>query len=227
MTHLLDRPVWNALTTRHAHLAVGTDDAKRYDTKVSIFAAPKAETPDGFAALADVLPEREAAIVLADSPVDLPSDERPWAQREMVQLICEDLPETPNGSEIVRLGEVDALEMRALALLTKPGPFETRTHEMGAYWGVRIDGRLAAMAGERMQQPGFTEVSAVCTHPDFQGRGLGRVLSAWDANQIAARGETPYLHAWADNTVALRLYKSLGFVHRRSFIVHFRAAADD
>lgn len=226
MSHLLDRPVWNALATRHARFAIGAERVKRYQSDVALFAAPREETPEGFAALADVLPERAAAIVLADAPVDLPSDGRLWERREMVQLISERLPEAPNGADILRLGDADATEMRALAQLTKPGPFEARTHEMGAYWGVRIDGRLAAMAGERMQQPGFTEVSAVCTHPDFQGRGLGRLMSAWDANQIAARGETPYLHAWADNAVAIRLYESLGFVIRRRFMLHFRAAAD-
>ena len=77
--------------------------------------------------------------------------------------------------------------------------------------GLRIDGRLAAMAGKRMRFPGFVEVSGVCTHPDYRGRGLARLLSAEVAADIQRRGERPFLHAWTTNTAAITLYESLGF----------------
>ena len=113
--------------------------------------------------------------------------------------------------DIVPLTDVDAPEMLALAGLTEPGPFLSRTHTMGAYIGIRIAGRLAAMAGERFRFPGYREVSGVCTHPDFRGRGLARRLSAAVAAAIEARGERPLLHAWRTNHPAIALYESLGF----------------
>jgi len=115
------------------------------------------------------------------------------------------------ASDIVELGDEDAPEMLALATLTEPGPFLTRTHRMGNFIGIRLEGRLAAMAGERMRFPGYTEVSGVCTHPDFRGRGLARRLSAAVMAAIVARGEQPFLHAWRSNQAAISLYESLGF----------------
>jgi len=105
--------------------------------------------------------------------------------------------------------------MLELALLTKPGPFAARTHEMGSYWGIKQNGRLVAMAGERFRQPGYTEVSAICTHPDFQGRGYGRSLTLHTMQAILARGAVPYLHSFSDNEGALRLYEKLGFRWRQ------------
>ena len=102
----------------------------------------------------------------------------------------------------------------ALAKLTQPGPFTLRAQALGDFFGVRIDGRLAAMAGERMKQEGYAELSGVCAHPDFRGRGLARLLSVFVARRILARGETPYLHAWADNIAAIGLYDSIGFQTR-------------
>jgi predicted GNAT family acetyltransferase len=119
----------------------------------------------------------------------------------------------PAGTEVeaVDLGDADAAEMLALAQLTQPGPFLARTHTMGGFVGVRLGGRLAAMAGERMRFAGCTEISGVCTHPDFRGRGLARRLSALVAQRIQQRGELPFLHAWASNRAAIALYESLGF----------------
>ncbi len=118
------------------------------------------------------------------------------------------------ADSFVTLGAADAKDMLALAQLTEPGPFLTRTHVMGRFIGSRIGGRLAAMAGERFRPAGYTEVSGVCTHPDFRGRGLARALSAAVAARIQARGETPFLHAWETNRAAINLYEALGFRRR-------------
>jgi len=123
-------------------------------------------------------------------------------------------PALAGHGDIVQLTDADVPEMLALARLTEPGPFLTRTHTMGAFIGIRIGGRLAAMAGERFRFPGYTEVSGVCTHPDFRGRGLARRLSAAVAAGIEARGERPFLHAWKTNRPAITLYESLGFEMR-------------
>lgn len=116
-----------------------------------------------------------------------------------------------SDERVQRLTRDDAAEMLALALVTKPGPFTLEALSLGDFWGVKIEGRLAAMAGERMKQPGYTELSGVCSHPEFRGGGLGRLLSLFVANRIAARGEVPYLHAYASNTTAIGLYESIGF----------------
>jgi predicted GNAT family acetyltransferase len=119
------------------------------------------------------------------------------------------------GFEIVPLGEDDAPQMFDLATLTKPGPYFARTHRLGDFVGVKRDGRLIAMAGERMKPDGFTEVSGVCTHPDARGRGYAGALMRVVVTRILARGETPFLHAYAANTGAIGLYETLGFALRR------------
>jgi predicted GNAT family acetyltransferase len=104
--------------------------------------------------------------------------------------------------------------MLALAALTEPGPCFARTHTMGRFIGVRDGGRLVAMAGERLRFAGHVEVSGVCTHPEFRGRGLARRLSAAVTAEIQRRGKQAFLHAWTRNTAAIALYQSLGFVQR-------------
>jgi len=117
--------------------------------------------------------------------------------------------------EAIDLTDADAPDMIELAMLTRPGPFIARTHTMGSFIGIRKEGRLIAMAGERFKLDGYTEVSGVCTHPDWRGRGYAGLLSRIVATRIMARGETPFLHAFITNTAAIRLYESLGFVARR------------
>jgi predicted GNAT family acetyltransferase len=123
-------------------------------------------------------------------------------------------PEAMDDARIEALTEADAEEMLALAKLTEPGPFTLKAQALGTFYGIRIDDRLAAMTGERMKVDGFGEVSGVCTHPDFRGKGLARILSVLVARKILARGETPFLHAWADNVGAIRLYEQIGFTVR-------------
>jgi len=100
--------------------------------------------------------------------------------------------------------------MLALATLTRPGPFFDRTHQLGDFLGVRIEGQLVAMAGERMKPLGFTEVSVVCTHPDHRGRGYAGALMRLVAARILDHGETPFLHAYASNRGAIALYETRG-----------------
>jgi predicted GNAT family acetyltransferase len=111
----------------------------------------------------------------------------------------------------ITLGPADLEEMIALVELTQPGPFARRTPEMGRYIGIRDGGRLVAMAGERMHLDGYTEVSAVCTHPDHRGRGYARMLVSEIGRGIVERGETPFLHVYATNAVAIATYEKLGF----------------
>jgi predicted GNAT family acetyltransferase len=121
--------------------------------------------------------------------------------------------------EIVELSAADVPEMMALTALTKPGPFHKRTHELGTYLGIRREGKLVAMAGERLKVPGFTEVSAVCTHPEHTGHGYARILMLEVMERIRSRGETPFLHVREDNVRAIALYERLGFSRR--VLLHF------
>ena len=139
-------------------------------------------------------------------------------------MICEDanaslsapsLTHTPSTPNIVELGPQDSAEMIALTALTKPGPFSTRTHELGTYLGIRDGGKLVAMAGERLKVPGHTEVSAVCTHPDHTGKGYAGILMLEVMKGIRSRGETPFLHSRQDNVRAIEVYKRLGFRERK------------
>lgn len=212
--HPLDRPAWTALTTRQAYLALGNDRALRFDNDFAMFAAARDDSAESLRALGEILPESGSTILLQVGESTVP----PGAVAQMtalgVQMVAQQFEPYEPTNGIERLVERDAPQMRALAELAKPGPFQIRTHELGQFWGIKENGKLLAMAGERMKLPGYSEVSGVCTHPDARGRGYAGLLSRVVATQIKARGETPFLHAVASNTPAITLYRSLGFVLR-------------
>jgi hypothetical protein len=133
----------------------------------------------------------------------------------LVQMTAETIQDAEPDFDVVPLGETDGPEMFALAQLARPGPFARHTHRLGGFIGVRQDGRLVAIAGERMKPEGFCEVSGVCTHPDHRGRGYASALMRIVARGIIERGETPFLHAIETNTGAIALYETLGFRLRR------------
>jgi predicted GNAT family acetyltransferase len=136
------------------------------------------------------------------------------------QMSASRLAEGHADFDIQPLSEADAPDMRALAELTQPGPFHARTHQLGDFVGVRENGRLIAMAGERLKLPGFTEISAVCTHPEARGRGLAAALMRKVAKGIQARGEEMFLHVYPHNKGAISVYEKLGFRHRADLLLH-------
>ena len=211
--HPLDRAVWSSLTSRQGPLANVRAGARRMRPEFGLFAALDDEAPESLAGLAALVAEHGPTALVETAPAPPVPGTRVLQAGPLVQMICETL--APGGREpdfaVEPLGETEAAEMLALATLTRPGPFFARTHELGQFIGVKVDGRLAAMAGERMKPDGFTEVSGVCTHPDFRGRGYAGGLSRLAAEAIFARGETPFLHAFADNAAAIGLYETLGF----------------
>jgi predicted GNAT family acetyltransferase len=214
--HPLDNPIWHALTSTHAHLAEGNALAKRYPLHLAPFAAVREQTPEAFAALARALhPEGMAALFIAPLEPALPG----WTHLrtfEVVQMTCEKLEPT-SEPEMIELETRDVPEMLELIRLTEPGPFKERANELGKFYGVRQDGKLVAMAGERIRLTGFTEISAVCTHPDYQRRGLARGLMHRISREILARDEVPFLHVFAGNSNAIRAYETLGFKPRQTF----------
>lgn len=212
MSSALDRPVWASLE-HQPHWGIGDGRARRFKPDINRFAAAPDESTASLAALAALVQPGDDAVFLAQVPaIAVPPGLVAVKEALGVQMMATRTPEADGGVEI--LTDADAAEMLALATLTEPGPFLPRTHTMGRFIGIRIDGRLVAMAGERMRFPGHVEVSGVCTHPDFRGRGLARRLSAAVTADIQRRGEQAFLHAWATNTAAIALYDSLGFVQR-------------
>ena len=216
LTHPLDRPVWGSLTTRWSPFAQGEGPARRLLPDHGPFAACADGSAASLAALSALVPAKGAIVLIeAEPPPPVPGSA--VHQSEAIwQMACERLTDAPAPAFAWGpLTEADAPEMLALATLTKPGPFVERTHRQGDFIGVKVDGRLVAMAGERMKPAGFTEVSGVCTHPDHRGHGYAGGLSRIVAQRIFDRGETPFLHAFAHNTAATGLYETLGFSFRR------------
>lgn len=206
-------PVWAALTGPHARFAEVRGRAARYRADVSVFAglADPAD-PAAWDDLAGLLGPGGTALVTG-SPV-VPDHWEVVEGGEGVQMVGTAL-RAAHAPDAVRLGPADADDVMDLVARTRPGPFLPRTLELGAYLGIRENGRLIAMAGERLRPPGWTEISAVCTDPGHRGRGLATRLVNAVAAGIEERGDTPMLHAAASNTNALRLYESMGFTPSR------------
>lgn len=211
MSHDLDRPIWNALNTRHAALALGGDLAKRYAPSIHPFACSRDERPESLAALADMAAPGDTLIFLQADEFVLPPGFAATMTAFGVQMVAERHMPLIEDDRITPLGEADAADMLELALLTKPGPFTLKAQALGCFWGIKENGRLIAMAGERLKQNGMTEVSGVCTHPDVRGRGLGRLLTLYVAGNVCAKDEQPFLHTYATNAAAIALYEKIGF----------------
>ncbi|MFF0742925.1 GNAT family N-acetyltransferase [Streptomyces sp. NPDC004111] len=213
---LLDNPAWAALTGPHAHLAERVGRAARYPADISPFTAlGDPADPGAWDDLARLLGPGTTAAVTGVQ--DVPEGWEVVESGTGVQLTDTAL-RAERAPEAVRLGPGDVPEALALVALTRPGPFRPRTVELGTYLGIRADGGrgpLIALAGERLRPPGWTEISAVCTHPDHRGRGLATRLVRAVAAGIRERGETPFLHTAASNAPAIRLYESIGFTLRR------------
>ncbi len=202
MPHSLDRPVWSALTTRQAAIALGDQRARRFAPDMGMFAAACDESAESLAALARF----EGPICLMEpAGAALPAG---------LSVVSADV-----CYQMVAVTVASVCEPAGLAALTRPGPFFARTNRLGRFIGVRQAGRLVAMAGERMQPAGFTEVSGVCTHPDWRGLGLARALIGTVAGRILERQDVPFLHTYARNVGAIALYEQLGFRLRREMVM--------
>jgi ribosomal protein S18 acetylase RimI-like enzyme len=205
--HLLDNPIWSALSSEQAYLAQTNALAKRFPGDVAPFGAMAGQSAAEYQALAEILAGDTVALFL-DAPPRLPEGWSMVVRGEMYQMVFEAPP--PVAPVFGELTAADVPEMLALTKLTQPGPFLPRTIELGSYFGIREAGSLVAMAGVRLHLTGFTEVSAVCTHPDFRGRGYSNALMSAVISGILRRGETPFLHAKTDNP-AVSLYEKMGF----------------
>jgi len=218
---LLDNPIWSALTTDHAHLALVAAEARRYPAEIGPLSGMPAQSDAGYEALGSMTGEDGLAVLFLRETPRPPAGWKLVRGGGLVQMMAEHpkLVETtqPAATELRRLTAEDAPAMVELARLTEPGPFHLRTMELGTFFGIFRAGRLVAMAGERLHVPGFVEVSGVCTHPEARGRGYARLLMSYVIEEIVAAGKTPFLHAFADNYNAIRVYEDLGFTLRQTF----------
>jgi ribosomal protein S18 acetylase RimI-like enzyme len=218
--HPLDNPVLAALRGGNARFAEGPGPVLRFHTDVAPFLGmPVDPSPSDWRAVAELVgPGGVFSTAGVDGPV--PAGWEVLDDLPGVQLADDGVAGVPDPG-LVTLGVADVPEMLDLVARTRPGPFLPRTVQLGRYLGVRRDGALVAMAGERMRPPGWAEVSAVCTDPDHRGQGLSTRLVRAVVAGIRARGERPFLHAVAANVGAIRLYASIGFALRRE--IPFRA----
>ncbi len=214
----LDNPVWHALTGPHATVAEGGDHARRYRPEYSVWSAVHDDAdPAAWAELRSVV-GRGGYALFAGRP-DHPDD---WVREHefrVLQMVLDDPIDHPNqrdseaapAAQVRRLHRADTPAMTALARATEPGPWCERTAELGDFFGIQTDGRLLAMAGERLRLPSATEISGVCTDASARGRGWAATLVAAVARGIHARGARPFLHVRDTNENAIRLYERLGF----------------
>jgi ribosomal protein S18 acetylase RimI-like enzyme len=218
MSDPLDNVIWSALTTCQAAVAAGAEKARRYDPAFARFAALSEVSPASLADLARLSRPGEELVLFEHADIDPGPAFDVVGRKGILQMILPtpafDRLAVADTDRFVALGPDDEPQMQALVALTEPGPFAPRTPELGRYLGFKVDGRLVAMAGERMHLTQHTEISAVCTHPDWRGKGLAADLMRLCAKRIVERGEWPFLHALTDNAGAIALYERLGFARR-------------
>ncbi|HWA31687.1 MAG TPA: GNAT family N-acetyltransferase, partial [Rhizomicrobium sp.] len=193
--------------------------AARYPSDISPLSAIRESSPQAFADLRELTKPGEIVGLVTGFPVSVPDDWEIVLNRFIDQMVCEGFRPSSDITPLL-LSEKDVPEMIALTKLTQPGPFEHGTIGMGKYLGVRSDdGKLVAMAGQRMSLTDFREISAVCTHPDHQGKGYAGRLMTILAREIIADGKMPILHVKTENASAKHLYVKLGFHVRKP--MHF------
>lgn len=211
--HALDNPVWHSLTTQHAGLALTADGAARYPAEIVPFAAVGEPTARASDQLTSLVEDAESVYVVGVAPATPPG----WMlepKKPVLQMVCPARLETAPGPAVTTMGAAQVPDMVALTDLVFPGFFRARTLDMGAYFGIYDGSRLAAMAGERMRLDGYQELSAVCTHPAYTGRGYAHRLLGVLCNRAFDRGFTPFLHVYADNERAIAVYRRTGFADR-------------
>ena len=215
------RPVWNMLTGPQSGLAIGGELAVRIDPGYGPFAAMRDRSDEALAALAALVVPGELVWLVEPEEWPMPPGFERTRTAVLVQMVAESPASLQQGDEeTVLLSGNDAAAMSEIARSTKPGPWGDKTRHYGAFHGIRRDGRLAAMAGERMRPAvGLAELSGVCTWPEFRSQGLAARLIRRVMAGFTARGDVPFLHSYAANIGANALYETLGFATRREMVV--------
>jgi ribosomal protein S18 acetylase RimI-like enzyme len=221
----LDNIIWHALSSSQSHFAEVNGPARRFFPAIGPLGGFTGPAPEGIEAIAELIdgPRQAVALFLPES-VETTPNLKVLRSIPLLQML-HDGRRPPAHPEVdyVTLGDADIPEMISLTKLTEPGPFEQRTIELGGYIGVRRNGQLASMAGERLRIPGYTEISAVCTHPEHTGHGYAAALMTAIIERLIDRGDVPFLHSRHDNDRAIELYERIGF--RRHAMLHLLVIA--
>lgn len=225
--HPLNNPIWSALTSHQAHFAEICEYARRFPLEVTSLGGFSEPSPKGYDSLAALQSPGDATGLFLETQTTPPSGWTIVDEAPLLQMVWEGhratAPAIASGSvpgwasEWIELTEQDVPEMVTLAGITKPGPFGGRTRELGTYIGIRREETLVAMAGERLRVSGHSEISAVCTLPEFAGQGFAARLMSVLIEKILNRGEIPFLHVRTTNERAIALYRRLGFADRCLF----------
>ncbi|WP_322023821.1 GNAT family N-acetyltransferase [Burkholderia sp. BCC1977] len=214
-SHPLDNAVWHALAGEQHRFALGDALARRFPPAIAPFAGMADRSPAAFDALRALIDAHGPAALVTPDEIATPAGFSVVWRAMLHQMIWQGTLDGAHPFEHVGLTEADVPEMLELISATEPGPFGPRTIEFGGYLGVRRQGRLVAMAGQRLRAGGHAEISAVCVDPAFRGQGLAAGLILSLIATIRARAETPFLHVLTSNHVAIERYRALGFVMRR------------
>lgn len=227
-THpLLDNPIWNALTSTNRNMCLGNETAKYFRRDIGWFAGLKAYNQTSLLALGDLLSSQTRVILFTEEKIKVPDCWEIKVERALLQMIHEEPVATTAGDTgITALADDDIPSMLELTDLTKPGPFFQRTIEFGNYEGIFQDGKLIAMAGQRLQPFQYTEISAVCTHPEHTGKGCAAKLLNSQLAAIYRAHRIPFLHLYPENSSALSVYRRLGFTVRKEMVVYLLEKKD-
>ena len=221
MDHPLDNPIWTALNSGSASFAYGNGTVRFIDRRIGFFAGIPLYDTEHLHQLYEAMDSGMRVIVFPPEYLELDAKWKVRNDNALLQMVFDKPSINLSLDESIRaLAAADVPEMLALTQLAKPGPFLENTIAFGGYFGFFVDGKLVSMAGTRLAAGPFTEVSAVCTHPDFVGRGLAQRVLPHVLNYVQQQGQIPYLQLYPDNLPALRLYQRLGFVERANLRVY-------
>ena len=223
MDHILDKMIWNAINTGNNDIAIINEDVGCYLPDIAPFAGMKVFNDANLKKLYEFIPANRSVAISSLYKMD--HEESKWKllqPMDITQMVYEHSVNTfttKNSLSIVPLSEEYVPQMMELTALTRPGPFLKQTIRFKNYFGIFIEGRLAAMTGQRMHPRPYMEVSAVCTHPDFRGRGYAKALMLHVMKIILDNSFTPFLHVLSNNTNAIELYQTIGFRTRKQIFV--------
>ncbi|MEO6837185.1 MAG: GNAT family N-acetyltransferase [Ginsengibacter sp.] len=221
MDHVLDNPAWNALISGNQSLALGTETVKFFPDDVAPFVGFREYSYENFEMLFQILKNKRQCAFISSSEIIFPSSWKIKERFNVLQMFY-NKPTSPviENKNIVTLGNHNIEEMIELTRLTHPGPFKESTIAFGHYEGIFEDGNLIAMAGQRLHPRQYTEISAVCTHPDYTKKGLASLLILSQVSRMLSSSQIPFLHVLSDNIKAIQLYYNLGFVKRSDINIY-------